>query len=47
MRIIVVPQGVHRVLPAPVNQFIGNVKDSSLVYFLGLLASEREIFRVG
>jgi ABC-type amino acid transport system permease subunit len=35
------------VLPALVNQFIGNVKDSSLVYFLGLLASEREIFRVG
>jgi polar amino acid transport system permease protein len=38
---------VRRVLPALVNQFIGNVKDSSLVYFLGLLASEREIFRVG
>jgi polar amino acid transport system permease protein len=47
MRLIVVPQGVSRVLPALVNQFIGNVKDSSLVYFLGLLASEREIFRVG
>jgi polar amino acid transport system permease protein len=47
MRLIVVPQGVRRVLPALVNQFIGNVKDSSLVYFLGLLASEREIFRVG
>ncbi|MBN9047794.1 MAG: amino acid ABC transporter permease/ATP-binding protein [Rhizobiales bacterium] len=47
MRLIVVPQGVRRVLPALVNQFIGNVKDSSLVYFLGLLANEREIFRVG
>jgi polar amino acid transport system permease protein len=47
MRLIVVPQGIRRVLPALVNQFIGNVKDSSLVYFLGLLASEREIFRVG
>ncbi|WP_275783712.1 amino acid ABC transporter permease/ATP-binding protein [Pararhizobium gei] len=47
MRLIVVPQGVRRVLPALVNQFIGNVKDSSLVYFLGLLAAEREIFRVG
>ncbi|MBF2713562.1 amino acid ABC transporter permease/ATP-binding protein [Agrobacterium vitis] len=47
MRLIIVPQGVRRVLPALVNQFIGNVKDSSLVYFLGLLASEREIFRVG
>ncbi len=47
MRLIIIPQGVRRVLPALVNQFIGNVKDSSLVYFLGLLASEREIFRVG
>lgn len=47
MRLIVIPQGVRRVLPALVNQFIGNVKDSSLIYFLGLLASERELFRVG
>lgn len=47
MRIIVIPQGIRRVLPALVNQFIGNVKDSSLVYFLGLLAWERELFRVG
>ena len=47
MRLIIIPQGVRRVLPALVNQFIGNVKDSSLVYFLGLLATEREIFRVG
>ncbi len=48
MRLIVVPQGVRRVLPALVNQFIGNVKDSSLVYFLGLLASRTaRIFRVG
>ena len=47
MRLIVIPQGVRRVLPALVNQFIGNIKDSSLVYFLGLLTSERELFRVG
>ena len=47
MRLIVIPQGVRRVLPALVNQFIGNIKDSSLVYFLGLLATERELFRVG
>ena len=47
MRLIVVPQGVRRVLPALVNQFIGNIKDSSLVYFLGLMASQRELFRVG
>jgi len=30
-----------------VNQFIAIVKDSSLVYFLGLLVTERELFRVG
>jgi polar amino acid transport system permease protein len=47
MRLVVVPQGVRRVLPALVNQFIAIIKDSSLVYFLGLLASERELFRVG
>src|SRR5919107_514132 len=47
MRLVVVPQGVRRVLPALVNEFIAIVKDSSLVYFLGLLVSERELFRVG
>ena len=47
MRLVVIPQGIRRVLPAMVNQFISNVKDSSLVYFLGLLVSERELFRVG
>lgn len=47
MRLIVVPQGVRRVLPALVNQFIAIVKDSSLVYFLGLLTEQRELFRVG
>lgn len=47
MRLIVVPQGIRRVLPALVNQFIAIIKDSSLVYFLGLLVSERELFRVG
>lgn len=47
MRLVVIPQGVRRVLPALVNQFIANVKDSSLVYFLGLLSSQRELFLVG
>ncbi|VXB35018.1 Amino acid ABC transporter [Microbacterium sp. 8M] len=47
MRLVVIPQGVRRVLPALVNQFIAIVKDSSLVYFLGLLVGERELFRVG
>ena len=47
MALVVVPQGVRRVLPTLVNQFIAIVKDSSLVYFLGLLVTERELFRVG
>jgi polar amino acid transport system permease protein len=47
MRLVVIPQGVRRVLPALVNQFIALVKESSLVYFLGLLASQRELFRIG
>ena len=47
MRLVIVPQGVRRVLPALVNQFIALIKDSSLVYFLGLLASQRDLFRIG
>ena len=47
MRLVVVPQGIRRVLPALVNQFISLLKDSSLVFMLGLAASEREIFRIG
>ncbi|GAB3834691.1 amino acid ABC transporter permease [Kribbella italica] len=47
MRLVVIPQGVRRVLPALVNQFIALIKESSLVYFLGLLASQRELFRIG
>lgn len=47
MRLIVVPQGIRRVLPALVNQFISLLKASSLVYFLGLVANQRELFQVG
>jgi polar amino acid transport system permease protein/polar amino acid transport system substrate-binding protein len=47
MKLVVVPQGIRRVLPALVNQFISLLKASSLVYFLGLIASQRELFQVG
>jgi polar amino acid transport system permease protein len=47
MRSIVVPQGIRRVLPALMNQFIALIKDSSLVFTLGLLSSERELFQIG
>lgn len=47
MRLVVVPQGIRRVLPALVNQAIGLLKASALVYFLGLVADQRELFQVG
>jgi len=47
MRLVVVPQGIRRVLPALVNQFISLLKASALVYFLGLVAGQRELFQVG
>ncbi|MDP5227181.1 MULTISPECIES: amino acid ABC transporter permease [Arthrobacter] len=47
MRMIVVPQGIRRVLPALMNQFIALIKDSSLVFTLGLMSHERELFQIG
>lgn len=47
MFLVVIPQGIRRVLPALVNQLISLIKDSSLIYLLGLLATQREIFRIG
>ncbi|MCF8590177.1 ABC transporter substrate-binding protein/permease [Gordonia liuliyuniae] len=47
MSLVVIPQGVRRVLPALMNQFIVLIKDSSLIYFLGLTVSERDLFAVG
>jgi polar amino acid transport system substrate-binding protein len=47
MRLVVLPQGIRRVLPALVNQFIALLKGSALVYFLGLIAGQRELFQVG
>jgi polar amino acid transport system permease protein len=44
MRLVVVPQGVRRVLPAQAGQFVKDVKESSLVYVLGLSLGERELF---
>jgi polar amino acid transport system permease protein len=46
MRWVVVPQGIRRVLPALSGQFIHIIKGSSLVYLLGLLPEQREIFSI-
>jgi polar amino acid transport system permease protein len=42
--LIVIPQGIRNVLPALANQFIVAVKESSLVYLLGLALGERELY---
>jgi polar amino acid transport system permease protein len=42
--LIVVPQGIRNVLPALANQFIIAVKESALVYLLGLAVGQRELY---
>jgi len=44
MRKIIVPQGIRNVLPALTNRFIIDIKESSLVYLLGLTVGERELY---
>ena len=44
MRLVVIPQGIRRVLPALVNQFIGNVKDSVSSTSLGCLLPSANCF---
>lgn len=44
MRLVVVPQGIRRVLPAMAGQFIKDIKESSLVYLLGLAVGQRELY---
>lgn len=46
MRLVVVPQGIRRVLPAVAGQFVKDIKDSSLVYLLGLSAGQQELFSI-
>jgi len=44
MRLVVIPQGIRRVLPATAGQFVKDVKESSLVYILGMAIGQRELF---
>jgi His/Glu/Gln/Arg/opine family amino acid ABC transporter permease subunit len=46
MRHIIIPVGARRVLPPLTGQFILVVKATSLVYLLGLTASQREMFAI-
>ncbi len=44
MRYAIVPQAVRRVIPPLLNEFVILIKDTALVYVLGLLASQYELF---
>lgn len=46
MRLIVIPIGIRRVLPALTGQFILVIKSTALVYLLGLAAGQREMFAI-
>lgn len=46
MRLIVIPIGVRRVLPALTGQFILVIKSTALVYLLGLSVGQREMFAI-
>lgn len=45
-RLIILPQGLRRVLPPLTGQFILVIKGTSLVFLLGLTAPQREIFSI-
>lgn len=47
MWLVIVPQGVRRVLPPLTNEFIALIKDSSLVFIIGVSVGGRELFRIG
>ncbi|SDO90370.1 amino acid ABC transporter permease [Actinacidiphila guanduensis] len=46
MRLVVVPVGFRRVLPALTGQFILVIKSTALVYLLGLVTGQREMFAI-
>lgn len=47
MGYVIVPQAVRRVIPPLMNEFIILLKDTSLVFILGLTFSQRELLSVG
>jgi polar amino acid transport system permease protein len=47
MRLVVIPQGLRRILPALANQLILIVKESAFVFLLGLTGSQQELFSIG
>jgi polar amino acid transport system permease protein len=47
MQLVIIPQAVRRTLPPLTNEFIAMVKDSSLLFILGLSLGQRDLLRVG
>jgi polar amino acid transport system permease protein len=47
MRYAIVPQAVRRVIPPLMNEFVILIKDTSLVFVLGVILGEEELFGVG
>jgi His/Glu/Gln/Arg/opine family amino acid ABC transporter permease subunit len=44
MRYVIVPQGIRRVIPPLMNEFVILIKDTALVIVLGLVPSQYELF---
>jgi len=44
MRFAIIPQAIRRVIPPLLNEFVILIKDTALVYVLGLLASQYDLY---
>lgn len=47
MRYVILPQAIRRVIPPLTNEFIILIKDTSLIFILGLTETQRELFGIG
>src|SRR6266540_2960274 len=47
MRYAIVPQAVRRVIPPLMNEFVVLIKDTSLIFVLGVILGQEELFGVG
>jgi polar amino acid transport system permease protein len=47
MRYAILPQAIRRVIPPLMNEFVILIKDTSLVFVLGLTAGQRELLAIG
>ena len=47
MRYVIVPQAIRRVIPPLLNEFVILIKDTSLVFVLGLTVAQKELLGVG